>query len=384
MPLDKIIGLAAYGGASALLSWGITGIFRRWALNERLLDYPNERSSHMKPTPRGGGIGIVLVIWLMGIAWLIASFSRHTLSFFDPFRAGLILAGGLLIAVISGLDDARRGLSPGFRLAVHVAAAGLVLFGAGAWSRIALPFVGSVGLGGLGFAAELIWIVGLVNAYNFMDGIDGIASLQAVSAAAGWFAVGLLSGHFGLAAAGAVIGASAVGFLFHNWPPAKIFMGDIGSASLGYVFSVLPILAARSLPEPVSERAPIAGFLMVGPFVVDATFTFFRRLARRERLSMAHRSHLYQRLVITGLRHRTVTVLYFALGSVGSLSGLAFLYAPDRTLAGLMAAAAVVLFWGVPWIWAWAREKSATPLTSDAGRNRSERIAPGGRDVGSG
>jgi Fuc2NAc and GlcNAc transferase len=359
MSLDKILGLAAYGGAGALLSWGITGIFRRWALKKRLLDYPNERSSHLRPTPRGGGIGIVLVIWVMGVGWLIGSVSRHSLSFFDPFRAGLILAGGLLIAVVSGLDDARRGLSPGFRLTVHAAAAGLVLLGAGVWSRISLPFIGSVGFGGLGSGAELVWIVGLVNAYNFMDGIDGIAGLQALSAAAGWFAVGMLSGHSGLATAAVVVGASAIGFLFHNWPPAKIFMGDVGSASLGYVFSVLPILAGRSLPEPASERAPIAGFLMVGPFVVDATFTFFRRLARRERLSAAHRSHLYQRLVITGLRHRTVAVLYFVLGVVGSLTGLAFLYAPDRTLAGLLAAAAVALFWGVPWTWAWAREKSA-------------------------
>ncbi len=359
MPVNEILGLAASGGAGALFSWGITWAFRRWALKRRLLDYPNERSSHTRPTARGGGIGMVLVILAMGLVWLGGSLRRPQLPLFDPFRVGLILAGGILIAVVSGLDDARRGLSPGFRLAVHTAAAGLVLLGAGGWSRVALPVVGSVGLGGPGSAAALVWIVGLVNAYNFLDGIDGIAGVQAVTAAAGWFAVGLLSGNSALATAAVVIGSSAIGFLFHNWPPAKIFMGDVGSASLGYVFSVLPILVGRFLPDPVSERAPIAGFLMVAPFVVDATFTFFRRLARRERLSLAHRSHLYQRLIITGLSHRTVTLLYFGLGAVGSLAGLAFLYAPDRMLAGLLAAAAVAFIWGVPWIWASTREKSA-------------------------
>ncbi len=368
MPLGEILGLAACAGASALSAWLITGAFRRWALKKRLLDYPNERSSHMRPTPRGGGIGIVLVILVMGIAWLVASAGRPPLSFFEPFRAALILASGILVAVISGLDDLRRGLTPGFRLGIHTAAAGLVLLGVGAWGRLDLPFVGSVGLGGLGAAAELVWIVGLVNAYNFMDGIDGIAGLQAVSAAAGWFAVGLISGDSGLATAAVVIGAAAIGFLFLNWPPAKIFMGDVGSVSLGYVFSVMPIVAGRSLSGSLSERAPVAGFLMVGPFVMDTAFTLFRRLARRERLSAAHRSHLYQRLVITGLPHRTVAVLYFVLGSVGSLAGLVFLYAPDRKLAGLLAAAAMALFWGVPWTWAFARERSAA--RSPEGRRR--------------
>jgi UDP-N-acetylmuramyl pentapeptide phosphotransferase/UDP-N-acetylglucosamine-1-phosphate transferase len=357
--MNEILSWAAAGCAGAVLSWGITGAFRRWALKKRLLDYPNERSSHTRPTARGGGIGIVLVILAWGLFRLGRSFQGPPAWPFDPWRVGLILAGGILIAAVSWLDDARRGLSPGVRLAVHAAAAGLVLLGAGGWSRIALPVAGTVSLGVFGFAAALVWILGLVNAYNFMDGIDGIAGAQAVAAAAGWFAVGRLAGNPALSTAAVVIGASAIGFLIHNRPPARIFMGDVGSASLGYVFAVLPILVARTLPDPLAERAPVAGLLMVAPFVVDATFTFSRRLARRERLALAHRSHLYQRLVITGLGHGTVTGLYLILGVVGSAVGLAFLFVPDRTLAGLSAAAVLLLVWGAPWIWASTREKRA-------------------------
>ena len=366
--MNEILGWAVAGSVGIALSWGITGAFRRWALKKRLLDYPNERSSHTRPTARGGGIGIVLVILVSGLVWLGRSVKGPAWPF-DPWRVGLILAGGILIAAVSWLDDARRGLSPGVRLAVHAAAAGLVLLGAGGWSRIALPVAGTISLGIVGFAAALVWILGLVNAYNFMDGIDGIAGAQAVAAAAGWFAVGRLAGNPALSAAAVVIGASAIGFLIHNRPPARIFMGDIGSASLGYVFAVMPILVARTLPNPLAERAPVAGLLMVAPFVVDATFTFFRRLARRERLALAHRSHLYQRLVITGLGHGTVTGLYFILGVVASAAGLAFLFVPDRTRAGLSAAAALALVWGAPWIWASLRERRTPPPSG---------VAPGG------
>jgi len=295
----------------------------------------------------------------LGTAWLIG-FSRRPLNpLFSLRQVGLIVAGGMLIAAISWLDDIRHGLSPGVRLIVHLAAAGLALIAAGGWSRIMLPFLGTVKLGWAGSLVALVWIVGLVNAYNFMDGIDGIAGVQTVSAAAGWFVVGQMIDSPILTATGLLLGCSAIGFLVHNWPPAKIFMGDIGSAFLGYCFAVLPLVAGPTVSVSLADRIPVAALLMVAPFVVDATFTFLRRLARREKLSQAHRSHIYQRLIITGLSHRIVTLLYLGLGFVGSAAGLAFLLLSDRMLAGGLVLGALAVIWLVPLVWVLSRERIA-------------------------
>jgi SAM-dependent methyltransferase len=180
----------------------------------------------------------------------------------------------------------------------------------------------------------LLWIVGLTNAYNFMDGIDGIAGCQAAIAGMGWCALGGWSGLPLVTVLGLLLAASSLGFLIHNWPPAKIFMGDVGSTFLGYSLAVLPILAAQSDP-----RLAVAGVLLVWPSVFDASFTFLRRLRRGENVFAAHRSHLYQRLVITGLSHRWVSSLYGAL----ALIGLALACAWTLRLPGGAPAVALIL-----------------------------------------
>jgi UDP-N-acetylmuramyl pentapeptide phosphotransferase/UDP-N-acetylglucosamine-1-phosphate transferase len=158
----------------------------------------------------------------------------------------------------------------------------------------------------------LVWIVGLCNAYNFMDGIDGIAAAQAIVAGAGWAWLGWRGGDAMTALAGALIAGASLGFLFFNWPPAKVFMGDAGAAFLGFTFAALTVLAlTQSL-----ERAA-AGALFVWPFLFDTTFTLVRRLVRGENVLRAHRSHLYQRLVARGWSHARVTMLYAALAALG-------------------------------------------------------------------
>ena len=159
-----------------------------------------------------------------------------------------------------------------------------------------------------------MWIVGLTNAYNFMDGIDGIAGGLALIAGSGWAIIGFLSGQQFVGDIGALIAASNLGFLLHNWPPARIFMGDIGSAFLGFTLAVLPLIAGRNDP-----RLFIVGFLVVWPFIYDALFTLARRLARKENIFEAHRSHIYQRLVIAGYSHRFVTLTYMGLAAVGTV-----------------------------------------------------------------
>jgi UDP-N-acetylmuramyl pentapeptide phosphotransferase/UDP-N-acetylglucosamine-1-phosphate transferase len=167
-------------------------------------------------------------------------------------------------------------------------------------------------------AGLALWLVGTVNLYNFMDGIDGIAGVQAVVAGLAWALWGAWVGAAGVLAVGALVAAAAAGFLTLNWPPARIFMGDAGSTVLGFLLAAAPLLAAQEAPGAVPfDRLLIAGALGLWPFLLDGTFTLFRRLAKGENILQAHRSHLYQRLVIAGRSHQTVTLVYGALAGVG-------------------------------------------------------------------
>lgn len=172
------------------------------------------------------------------------------------------------VAAVSWLDDVRT-LPNWIRLSVHLAAAAIAVIGIGPWRDLQLPWLGSLHLGWLAVPVTVLWIVGLTNAYNFMDGIDGIAGAQAVIAGLGWALLGWLTGQMMVATLGILIAATSLGFLGHNWPPARIFMGDVGSAFLGYMFAVLAVLAGRSNP-PLG----FAGVLLVWPFVFDAVLTF--------------------------------------------------------------------------------------------------------------
>ncbi len=156
-----------------------------------------------------------------------------------------------------------------------------------------------------------------------MDGIDGIAGLQALVAGSGWYLLGTLTDQSAFAMLGALIAASSAGFLWWNWPPAKIFMGDVGSAFLGFTFAVLPVFAALT-----HNRIAAAGIILVWPFVFDSVFTLLRRLSKGENIFQAHRSHLYQRLVQKGWTHGQVSSLYAALAGIGIVPAATFVRWP--------------------------------------------------------
>lgn len=327
--------LAAVVGGSALG----TGLVRRYALWRSVLDIPNRRSSHVTPTPRGGGV-VIALSWLIGIGALGLT---GALAF--PAAVGLG-GGGLAIAVLGWIDD-HRGLRARERLSVQFLAAGWVVVWLGG-----LPVLNMGGLtlplGALGSLLAIVGIVWLTNLYNFMDGIDGLASSEAV-------VVGLisglllwLSGATGLAVGAWILAASASGFLLWNLPPARIFMGDVGSGLLGFAFGAIALAAERISPVP--------GVVLLIPlmvFICDATFTLFRRLLNGERVYEAHRSHVYQRLVQRGWTHGQVTALVTGINA--GLSALAFLAwsrpallpaVLGTALGGLIAVAAMVLSGG--------------------------------------
>ncbi|MCD8483618.1 MAG: glycosyltransferase family 4 protein [Verrucomicrobia bacterium] len=317
---------------SGLATWLGVKRLRVLALQRNLVDKPNERSSHTVPVPRVGGIPI------FGISWLAMCFiiSLGYLGIGPTPGPGWLgfLAGAFLVGCISLLEDVRE-LPRLVRFGVHALAGILVLIPAIQGTSIELPVVGSVLPSLLVWILCLIWIVGLTNAYNFMDGIDGIAGTQGLIAGIGWFFTGIGTGFVPITAAGAIIAATCAAFLLHNWAPAKIFMGDVGSTFLGFTFACLPFLAIYSTPvDPSQAPFILIAFFLVWPFVVDASFTFMRRARNRENVFQAHRSHLYQRLAANyeGNRtanHRATSGLYGFLAFCGLVASHFYFHNPN-------------------------------------------------------
>jgi UDP-N-acetylmuramyl pentapeptide phosphotransferase/UDP-N-acetylglucosamine-1-phosphate transferase len=308
---------------SALGVW----IIRQYA-ERHLLDYPNERSSHSAPTPRGGGLAIVIVVLAAGIFAAVAECGRN------PITHSLIyLVCGAVIAYLGWRDD-HHSLSPRVRFAVQGLVALASVLGMGYFKSVTIPLFGQLGLGIVGFIITILWIVGLTNAYNFMDGIDGIAGGVALSAALGWTFLATHTNHNFVFWIALAIAAGSLGFLFHNWSPAKIFMGDAGSTFLGYTFAVLPLLSADE-----GGDALMLGTLLMWTFIMDAGITFIRRALKRENVFAAHRAHLYQRLVIAGCKHTQVSALYILLTLLAAALAYAWSwgqpYAPPLIIIGL-------------------------------------------------
>ena len=286
--------IASYFGVAA---------FRSWGQKRELLDIPNERSSHVEPTPRGGGIAIVAV----SLAFYLAA----SLVIPSMFSWGYV-AAAVLVAGISLIDDIYT-IPVVWRLLTHSAAAILFMADRGWWHILYVPgFDLDIDLHGAGAVLTFVWIVWLINAYNFMDGIDGIAGVQAIVAAASWMAMGWLTASTAAFYLGGGLLFSSLGFLIHNWQPARIFMGDVGSAFLGFSFATMPLLANTGNDES-DKLLPLTGLLFVWLFILDTVVTFVRRAFRREKVWRAHREHIYQRLVQSGWSHASVSILYGVL-----------------------------------------------------------------------
>ena len=323
---------------STLFGFFLVELVRRWGLRRQVLDIPNERSSHTSPVPRAGGIGIVATViggYLSGS--LIAGF---------PISWGFLF-GGSIVAAVSFIDDL-RDLPFYIRLFAHSVAAALLIADTGAVSEISLSVSGNaVSLGILAVPLTFGAILWMINAYNFMDGIDGIAGLQALVAAAGWVIFASIFGNNEVKWLALVIGGSAIGFLVLNWSPARIFMGDVGSAFLGFTFAAVPLLSFDTANVP-KGIVPLFALLLVFPFVFDTVFTFFRRLKNREKVWKAHRSHLYQRMVINGVSHASVSLLYGALATATTLAGVILLRSSGTAilfvLLSVLMVSAILLF----------------------------------------
>ena len=286
--------------------------FKRLRISERLRDIPNERSSHVTPIPRGGGIVIVAVC--LGLYLIAAAVTGRAVCW-------AYVGAASAVAGVSWVDDL-RSLPAWVRFCVHTAAAFALVVGCGVFSQIYIPGLGTLDLGfAAGVLLTSIWLVWMTNAYNFMDGIDGIAGTQAVVAGAAWLVVGLGRSGGTEFLYGGIIAFSALGFLLHNWQPASVFMGDVGSAFLGFTLAAIPLLGAGEEPRLASSAIYLSA-LFLWPFLFDTVYTFLRRLLNGERVWEAHRSHIYQRLVLAGYSHRAVSLMYGFLGAATAAAAI--------------------------------------------------------------
>ncbi len=282
------------------------GAFHRYA-HQRMLDLPGHRSLHAVATPRGGGV-VIPVCQLLAVAAMVGGG-------YLTWALALVYASALaLVAAVSWWDD-RHGLPSLLRLAAHTLAAVVLVATVGPNTAAEVPVVGRLTAGPLASVAWVAWLVAFTNFFNFMDGSDGIAGLHGAVSGAVWLFLGALTGSGELTVLGAALAGSCLGFLAHNWPPARIFMGDVGSASAGFCLGGFALLGAA-----VDARLAWAGGLVVAPFVVDPVLTLFARMRRGENLLEAHRSHLYQRMVLAGHSHRRVALVYGAMTAMGGVA----------------------------------------------------------------
>lgn len=284
----------------APISFVLTYILRIYALKHDVIDVPNERSSHHTPTPRGGGVAI-LVCFLLSLPFLW---------FFDLITTNILagfLVAGVLVSVIGWMDD-HGHIKARIRLLIHFTAAIIIVLTVGGLPEIAIAGY-PVNLGIIGDLLVVVLLVWVLNLYNFMDGIDGLAASETIISSLCMGALILFWGENGQAAYLAwILAASALGFLFWNFPPAKIFMGDAGSGFLGITLGGLVLLFAQT-----DQRFLWGWGVMLGVFITDATYTLIKRLIRKEKIYNAHRSHAYQFASRKFNSHLKVTLAVIAI-----------------------------------------------------------------------
>lgn len=295
----------------------ISALVVRLMIAHPILDHPNARSSHSRPTPRGGGLGIVVAFTLgMGVLYWQAEYARLP----GPQFLGVIGAA-LAIAAVSLWDDA-RDLRFALKLAAQALAA-LVAIGSGLeLQRLAVPGFGIVQLGALGPLLTLFWILGCTNAVNFMDGLDGLVGGTVFLALLILCAIAESQGGWFVYLASLMLAAGLLGFLPFNLHPARIFMGDVGSQFLGFMVAILAVAAARFDAAEVTFM--LVPLLLFGLFF-DAAFTLMRRAAMGLNITAAHRTHLYQMAQRSGMGVRQVAAVHWGFVLAHGVLALAFM-----------------------------------------------------------
>jgi Fuc2NAc and GlcNAc transferase len=314
------------------LSFYLTNVFRKLAIKHQILDHPNHRSAHLNPVPRGGGLAII-VSTFVGVGFI---YFRGMLSLTEVitfFCAGFIVG-------LSGFLDDRFSLSPGKRLVLQLCAVVIGIYGLGAIDSIQL-FSWVINQAYLLVLFSILYLLWLINLYNFMDGINGIAGLQSVSVSLCMACVYYLStGDMDYLPL--ILAVCSGGFLYWNFPKGRIFMGDVGSGFLGLFLGLMSIKQMHQATEMFFYF-----LILMGVFIVDASFTLLRRFIQGKKIHQAHSSHAYQHAARWMHSHVRVSLAVIAINflwlfpvtiaivnwHINHLVGLAIAYAPLIFLA---------------------------------------------------
>jgi UDP-N-acetylmuramyl pentapeptide phosphotransferase/UDP-N-acetylglucosamine-1-phosphate transferase len=272
--------------ALGFLSSVLTFLIRKYAITKKIMAVPNERSLHDIPTPKGGGLAIVLT-WYVGLTILFFLGVVEKSLYFS-------LLCGILLAIVSLIDDI-VGIRPVYRLIIHFLTAIAAFYFLNGLRPLILPEI-HINYNYIVYPLAIIGIVWFINLFNFMDGVDGFASIEAIIICSvlfimSWNLINIL------------LIMCTLGFLYWNWPKARIFMGDVGSTQLGFILVILGIYFHN-----IFEFSILNWIMLSSPFWFDATLTLYRRWRNGEKLSEAHRKHVYQRLVQAGFSHEKVNV----------------------------------------------------------------------------
>ena len=314
----------------------ISAAATRLMIKFRVLAIPNARSSHASAVPSAGGVGIYLTV-LLGLGVFL--FLHAESDFRSPIL--FILIGGSMLALGGFLDDIH--LASGFRakLGFQILGSLVVLTGGIKFDSIYLPFFGVIEFGWAGYPLSLIWIIAMTNVLNFMDGLDGIAGGCSAIAMTFLSIIFLSIGYIDLAIFPAIVAASSLGFLFFNFPKARIFMGDCGSQFLGFLIGVTGILLAETTNDgALWFIVP----LLFAHFLFDSIYTFIRRWRRGENVTQGHRSHLYQLLNRLGYSHQFVSIVHFLFSFVLGISALFSLTLSVDLRMGIFVPVGIILF----------------------------------------
>jgi Fuc2NAc and GlcNAc transferase len=321
--------LATSLAVATVATWWGTSLVRRYAITRSLVDVPNVRSSHNVPTPRGGGLAIAVVV-SAGVAFqTIIGGLRH--------EVGIgLLGGGGLIALVGWIDD-HSDLRPRWRATAQFVAAIWFVFWVGAPPSLWFgPW--SLPLSAAAPAVAVFGLVWLTNLFNFMDGIDGIAGGESLSVGAVGGLLLLAAGASDLAGTAFLVAAASLGFLFWNWAPARIFMGDVGSGFVGFILGALATASDQAGAVPL-----MVWLLLMAVFVFDATVTLLRRLGR-EPFYEAHRRHAYQRAVAAGASHGTVAGCVLTLNALLAVAAAIAWVWPETVPLAILSVFALLLF----------------------------------------
>jgi Fuc2NAc and GlcNAc transferase len=360
MTESKIITPFLLFFSAAAASLVLTQLVRRYAVARCIVDVPNERSLHENPVPRGGGLAVAATV-LSGMVLLAISDNVPVT------WTVAVVGGGAPVALVGWLDDRQHVTRRRIRAFVHFAGAAWALWWLGGLPALSLgsftlvmPVIGTV--------LAAVGIVWWTNLYNFMDGIDGLAGGQAVTVAAAAGVLVLLTGGDPVLAWPAfLLAGAAAGFLLLNWSPARIFMGDVGSGFIGFVFATLAIATENAGALPL-----LVWVLLSGVFLFDSTVTLLRRMLRGEKWYHGHRVHAYQRLVTAGHSHAAVTTGILVATAV--LAVVAYHVASDGNAAAA-SALAVALLSG---LYVWVEHLHPMPAPPTKGRAPVDEMADNG------